>query len=109
MMPLRYLQMDVFADRPGAGNALGAVFDAAHIEPSRMAAGLAVHAGDPRDGRPLVVRAFRTADDPPEDPVTGRLPGRDGRDGRAMIHVDDGGDVWLGGHAQPVIRDEVRW
>ena len=27
MMPLRYLQMDVFADRPGAGNPLGAVID----------------------------------------------------------------------------------
>ncbi len=38
MMALRYLQMDVFADRPGAGNALGAVLDGARFDPARMQA-----------------------------------------------------------------------
>jgi PhzF family phenazine biosynthesis protein len=38
MMPLRYLQMDVFADRPGAGNALGAVIDGERFDPSQMQA-----------------------------------------------------------------------
>jgi PhzF family phenazine biosynthesis protein len=38
MMPLRYLQMDVFADRPGAGNALGAVIEGERFDPSRMQA-----------------------------------------------------------------------
>lgn len=38
MMPLRCLQMGVFADRPGAGNALGAVLDGELFEPSRMQA-----------------------------------------------------------------------
>lgn len=38
MMPLRYLQMDVFADRPGAGNALGAVLDGERFDPARMQA-----------------------------------------------------------------------
>jgi PhzF family phenazine biosynthesis protein len=38
MMPLRYLQMDVFAARPGAGNALGAVIDGERFDPSQMQA-----------------------------------------------------------------------
>ena len=38
MMALRYLQMDVFADRPGAGNALGAVLDGERFDPARMQA-----------------------------------------------------------------------
>lgn len=38
MMPLRYLQMDVFANRPGAGNALGAVLDGEQFDPTRMQA-----------------------------------------------------------------------
>jgi PhzF family phenazine biosynthesis protein len=38
MMSLRYLQMDVFADRPGAGNALGAVLDGERFDPARMQA-----------------------------------------------------------------------
>jgi PhzF family phenazine biosynthesis protein len=38
MMPLRYLQMDVFADRPGAGNPLGAVLDGERFDPARMQA-----------------------------------------------------------------------
>lgn len=38
MMPLRYLQMDVFADRPGAGNPLGAVIEGERFEPSQMQA-----------------------------------------------------------------------
>ncbi|MEQ1511189.1 MAG: PhzF family phenazine biosynthesis protein [Lysobacteraceae bacterium] len=38
MMPLRYLQMDVFAARPGAGNALGAVIEGERFDPSRMQA-----------------------------------------------------------------------
>lgn len=37
-MALRYLQMDVFADRPGAGNALGAVLDGERFDPARMQA-----------------------------------------------------------------------
>lgn len=38
MMVLRYLQMDVFAARPGMGNALGAVIDGARFDPARMQA-----------------------------------------------------------------------
>jgi len=38
MMPLRYLQMDVFADRPGAGNPLGAVIEGERFDSSRMQA-----------------------------------------------------------------------
>lgn len=38
MMPLRYLQMDVFADHPGAGNPLGAVIEGERFEPSQMQA-----------------------------------------------------------------------
>jgi PhzF family phenazine biosynthesis protein len=34
----RYLQLDVFADRPGAGNPLGVVFDAADLEGDAMQA-----------------------------------------------------------------------
>lgn len=37
-MALRYLQMDVFADRPGAGNALGAVLDGERFDSARMQA-----------------------------------------------------------------------
>ena len=37
-MVLRYLQMDVFAARPGMGNALGAVIDGARFDPARMQA-----------------------------------------------------------------------
>lgn len=38
MMPLRYLQMDVFTDRPGAGNPLGAVLDGERFDTARMQA-----------------------------------------------------------------------
>ncbi len=38
MRPRRYLQLDVFADRPGAGNPLGVVLDAADLETERMQA-----------------------------------------------------------------------
>lgn len=38
MMPLRYLQMDVFADHPGAGNPLGAVLDGERFDAARMQA-----------------------------------------------------------------------
>ena len=38
MMPLRYLQMDVFAARPGTGNALGAVIEGERFDPLRMQA-----------------------------------------------------------------------
>ena len=38
MMPLRYLQLDVFAARPGAGNPLGAVIEGARFDPSQMQA-----------------------------------------------------------------------
>jgi PhzF family phenazine biosynthesis protein len=37
-MALRYLQMDVFAARPGAGNPLGAVIDGAAFDPGQMQA-----------------------------------------------------------------------
>ena len=37
-MALRYLQMDVFAARPGLGNALGAVIDGEAFDPARMQA-----------------------------------------------------------------------
>lgn len=38
-MPIRpYLQLDVFADRPGAGNPLGVVFDAADMDAAAMQA-----------------------------------------------------------------------
>ena len=38
MTPRRYLQLDVFADRPGAGNALGVVLDAADLDEDSMQA-----------------------------------------------------------------------
>lgn len=38
MMALRYLQMDVFAARPGMGNALGAVIEGDRFDPARMQA-----------------------------------------------------------------------
>ena len=38
MPPRRYLQLDVFADRPGAGNPLGVVFDAADMDTAVMQA-----------------------------------------------------------------------
>ena len=38
-MPIRpYLQLDVFADKPGAGNPLGVVFDAAEMDSAAMQA-----------------------------------------------------------------------
>ncbi len=38
MMPLRYLQLDVFADRPGAGNPLGVVIEGERFDPLQMQA-----------------------------------------------------------------------
>jgi PhzF family phenazine biosynthesis protein len=38
MRPRRYLQLDVFADRPGAGNPLGVVLDAADLDTAAMQA-----------------------------------------------------------------------
>ncbi|WP_425605394.1 PhzF family phenazine biosynthesis protein [Pseudoxanthomonas putridarboris] len=38
MTPRRYLQVDVFADRPGAGNALGVVLDAEGLDGAAMQA-----------------------------------------------------------------------
>lgn len=38
MLPLRYLQIDVFAARPGAGNPLGAVIEGARFDPAQMQA-----------------------------------------------------------------------
>lgn len=38
MRPRRYLQLDVFADRPGAGNPLGVVLDAADLDTASMQA-----------------------------------------------------------------------
>ena len=38
MRPRRYLQLDVFADRPGAGNPLGVVLDAADLDAAAMQA-----------------------------------------------------------------------
>jgi PhzF family phenazine biosynthesis protein len=81
----------------------------------------------------VVVRAFCPADGVPEDPVcgsgnaavgaallaAGRLTpgarhrasqGREvGRDGRVDVQVDAEGEVWIGGHVQPVIRGTVAW
>jgi PhzF family phenazine biosynthesis protein len=38
MRDRRYLQLDVFADRPGAGNPLGVVVDAEDLPPATMQA-----------------------------------------------------------------------
>ncbi|NOT89768.1 MAG: PhzF family phenazine biosynthesis protein [Lysobacter sp.] len=38
MMPLRYLQLDVFATRPGTGNPLGVVIEGDRFDPSQMQA-----------------------------------------------------------------------
>lgn len=98
------------------------------------AVGLAMHASDTGNGHHLAVRAYCPADNIPEDPVTGsaqaciaaqlaavgRLPGHEGRyigsqgrelgrDGRVRVHVDDDGEVWIGGAVQPVIRGTVLW
>lgn len=98
------------------------------------ATGLAAHAPDARDGYHLAVRAFCPADNIPEDPVTGsaqaaiamqlaadgRLPGSNGRyvgsqgrelgrDGRVSVHVDEHGDVWIGGTVQLVIDGTAAW
>lgn len=100
------------------------------------AVGLAVF-GRVADGdHGLAVRAFCPADNIPEDPVTGSanaciaaalhaagaMPrgeregcyvasqGRElGRDGRIQIEVDGDGEVWIGGHVQPVIRGSFTW
>jgi PhzF family phenazine biosynthesis protein len=98
--------------------------------------GIAVFAVEPAADHDVVVRAFCPGDavNVPEDPVTGsanalvaaclaqrgRLPGRDGRyvasqgrevgrDGRVQLHVDPAGDVWIGGHVQPVIDGMLAW
>lgn len=96
------------------------------------AVGLAVFARVEDGDHALVVRAFCPADDIPEDPVTGsanaciaaqladagRLPaphfvssqGREmGRDGRVEIHVDEDGQVWIGGAVQAVVRGTLDW
>ena len=98
------------------------------------AVGLAVFArDDAAGGYDAVVRAFCPLDGIPEDPVTGsanaaiaaalcdagRLArgdayvasqGREvGRDGRVHVEVDSDGEVWIGGHVQPVIRGTVAW
>lgn len=98
------------------------------------AVGLAVFAPDPRDGHHLAVRAFCPADNIPEDPVTGsaqaaiaacladagQLPGAEGRyvgsqgrelgrDGRVEVHVDEAGEVWIGGAVQCPIRGRLVW
>lgn len=98
--------------------------------------GVAVFASERAETHDVVVRAFCPGDavNVPEDPVTGsanalvaaclatrqRLPGRDGRyvasqgrelgrDGRVQLHVDDDGEVWIGGHVQPVVDGMVTW
>jgi len=97
------------------------------------AVGVAVFAKSAARDYQLVGRAFCPADGIPEDPVTGsanaaiaaalhadgRAPGGDryvasqgrevGRDGRVEVRVDDGGDVWIGGSVQAVIRGSVDW
>ncbi|WP_434030270.1 PhzF family phenazine biosynthesis protein [[Pseudomonas] boreopolis] len=82
----------------------------------------------------LAVRAFAPGVGIREDPVTGsanaliaahlaqqgRLPGHGGRyvasqgrelgrDGRVGIEVDAAGEVWIGGHVQPVIDGRLDW
>ena len=80
-----------------------------------------------------VVRAFCPSDGIAEDPVTGsanaaiaaalfeagRLKrgdrysvsqGREvGRDGCVEVRIDEGGEVWIGGRVQAVIRGTVEW
>ncbi|GAB6196648.1 PhzF family phenazine biosynthesis protein [Lysobacter xanthus] len=97
------------------------------------AVGLAVFAMATGGAHGVVVRAFCPADGIPEDPVTGsanaaigaaladagRVPdggryvasqGREvGRDGRVEVQVDDGGEVWIGGRVQAVVRGTVTW
>ena len=98
------------------------------------AVGLAVF-GRARDtDHALAVRAFCPADGIPEDPVTGsanaaiaawlhaqnRLgdigtpyvasQGRElGRDGQVCVEIDAGGEVWIGGAVQAVIRGTFDW
>ena len=45
MSPRRYAQVDVFADRPGAGNPLAVVLDAEGLTDAQIAAGLASYPG----------------------------------------------------------------
>lgn len=98
------------------------------------AVGLAVYGRASATDHELAVRAFCPSDNIPEDPVTGSanatiaaclaqagaLPGRDGhyvasqgrelgRDGRVLVHVDDDGEVWIGGRVQSVIEGQLRW
>lgn len=98
------------------------------------AVGLAVFGQTPAGSdHALAVRAFCPADNIPEDPVTGsvnaciaaalhaqaRLPAGDGyvasqgrelgRDGRVEIHVDEDGEVWIGGQVQAVIAGSATW
>lgn len=103
------------------------------------AVGLAVFAkadnnNDAAGNYQLVVRAFCPADNIPEDPVTGSAnaaiaallheknaignlgqryiasQGREvGRNGFVQVHIDDDGEVWIGGKTQTVIQGELDW
>lgn len=97
------------------------------------ALGLAVFARSDEAGHAFVVRVFCPGDGIAEDPVTGsanaaiasalladrRLArgdayrvsqGREvGRDGVVELRIDDGGEVWIGGQVQAVIRGTVEW
>jgi PhzF family phenazine biosynthesis protein len=94
--------------------------------------GLAVFARSVHSDHQLAVRVYCPADGIPEDPVTGSanagigawllendaLPARRyvasqgremGRDGRVEVEIDGGGDVWIGGQTQTIVRGELTW
>ena len=98
------------------------------------ATGVTVYAREDADSHAIAVRAFCPGDavGVPEDPVTGsanalvaarlhaqgRLPatryiasqGRElGRDGQVHVHVDDAGEVWIGGQVQQLIHGQLDW
>lgn len=98
------------------------------------ATGVTVYAREDADSHAIAVRAFCPGDavGVPEDPVTGsanalvaarlhaqgRLPatryiasqGRElGRDGQVHVHVDDAGEVWIGGQVQQLIHGRLDW
>lgn len=96
--------------------------------------GLSVFARANSPDYQLVVRAFCPADSIPEDPVTGSAnaaiaaymheqkalgktgstytasQGREvGRNGFVQVHVDEEGEVWIGGKTQTVITGSLSW
>jgi predicted PhzF superfamily epimerase YddE/YHI9 len=80
-MTHRYLQLDVFAARPGQGNPLGVVAAWLYAQ-GRLPGGSDFVASQ---GREL------------------------GRDGRVHMRVEEDGNVWIGGHVQQVIDGWLDW